>query len=149
MGFAAAQPIPQVCQGESPEYNQALGKTAGRKPGERGCRNGIATEHLESIVLVSIKGRFYSSDAQRVEDGLAAALGGGAPHLAVNMTELDYISSAGLRVLLKLAKKIQRAKGKVVLFGLRPNIREVFSISAFDRIFSIHNDRAAAVAAMQ
>jgi stage II sporulation protein AA (anti-sigma F factor antagonist) len=109
----------------------------------------IATEHLESIVLVRIKGRCYSSDARAVEDGLAAALGGGAPHLAVDMTELDYISSAGLRVLLKLAKQIHRGKGKVVLFGLRPNVREVFSISAFDRIFSIHNDRAAAVAAMR
>ena len=109
----------------------------------------IATENLEGIVLVSIKGRCYSSDAQAVEDGLAAALGGGTRQLAVDMTELDYISSAGLRVLLKLAKQIQRGKGKVVLFGLRPNVREVFSISAFDRIFSIHNDRAAAVAAMR
>ena len=108
----------------------------------------IATEHLESIVFVRIKGRCYSSDAQVMEDGLAAALGGGS-QLAVDMTELDYISSAGLRVLLKLAKQIQRGKGKVVLFGLRPNVREVFSISAFDRIFSIHDDRAAAVAAMR
>jgi stage II sporulation protein AA (anti-sigma F factor antagonist) len=110
----------------------------------------IATEHLDSIVVVRITGRFYSSDAQAVEDGLVAALGGGgAPHLALDMTELDYISSAGLRVLLKLAKQIQRRNGKVVLFGLRSNVREVFSISAFDRIFSIHNDRAAAVAAMR
>ena len=109
----------------------------------------IATEHLESIAVVRITGRFYSSDAQAVEDGLAAALGGGAPHLALDMTELDYISSAGLRVFLKLAKQIQRRKGKMVLFGLRSNVREVFSISAFDRIFSIHKDRAAAVAAIR
>lgn len=108
----------------------------------------IATEQLESIVLIRIKGRCYSSDAQAVEDGLATALGAGTPHLAIDMTELDYISSAGLRILLKLAKQIQRRKGKVVLFGLRPNVREVFSISAFDRIFSIYNDRAAAVAAI-
>ena len=109
----------------------------------------ITTEHLERIVVVRITGRFYSSDAQAVEDGLTAALGRGAPHLAVDMTELDYISSAGLRVLLKLAKQIQKTKGKVVLFGLRPHVRKVFSISAFDRIFSIHVDRAAAIAAMQ
>jgi anti-anti-sigma factor len=109
----------------------------------------IVIEHLESIALVRIKGRFYSSDTKSAEDGLAAALGIGVPHLAVDMTDLDYISSAGLRVLLKLAKQIQKAKGKVVLFGLRPHVREVFSISAFDRIFSIHADRAAAIAAMR
>jgi anti-anti-sigma factor len=108
----------------------------------------IATEHLERMVVVRITRRFYSSDAQAVEGGLTAALGHGAPHLAVDMTEVDYISSAGLRVLLQLATQIQRRKGKVVLFDLRSNVREVFSISAFDRIFSIHNDRAAAVAAL-
>ena len=109
----------------------------------------IATEHLDSIVLVRVKGRLFSSDAKAVEDGFAAALSAAVPHLAIDLTELDYISSAGLRVLLKLAKQVQRARGKVVLFGLRPNVREVFSITAFDRIFSIHSDRAAAVAAIQ
>jgi hypothetical protein len=37
-------------------------------------------------------------------------------------------------------RKVQQAKGKVVLFGLGPNVRDVFSISGFDRIFSIQAD---------
>ena len=65
------------------------------------------------------------------------------------MSELEYISSAGLRVLLKIAKQIQRASGKLVLFGLNRNVREVFSITAFDRILSIQIDQATAVAALQ
>jgi len=109
----------------------------------------ITTERVDDVVVVKAKGRFYSNDAQAVEAGLAEAIGSGALRLALDLTEMDYISSAGLRVLLKVAKQIQRAKGKVVLFGLRPHVREVFSISAFDRIFSIHVDRAAAIAAMR
>ena len=109
----------------------------------------ITTERVDDVVVVRAKGRFYSNDAQAVEAGLAEAIGSGALRLALDLTEMDYISSAGLRVLLKVAKQIQRAKGKVVLFGLRPHVREVFSISAFDRIFSIHVDRAAAIAAMR
>ena len=109
----------------------------------------IATERVDSFVLVKVKGRFYSSDAQAMEDGFAAMLGGSDPHLAVDMTEFTYISSAGLQVLLKLAKQVQSARGKVVLFGLRPHVREVFSITAFDRLFSIHDNRAGAIAAMQ
>jgi anti-anti-sigma factor len=54
-----------------------------------------------------------------------------------------------LRVLLVVAKKVQQAKGKVVLFGLVPNVREVFSISGFDQIFSIEPDADAAVAAVR
>jgi anti-anti-sigma factor len=65
------------------------------------------------------------------------------------MSKLEYISSAGLRVLLVVAKKVQQAKGKVVLFGLVPNVREVFSISGFDQIFTIEPDADAAVAAVR
>ena len=68
-------------------------------------------------------------------------IGDGAPRLAVDLSKLEYISSAGLRVLLVVAKKVQQAKGKVVLFGLAPNVREVFSISGFDQIFSIRARR--------
>jgi len=65
------------------------------------------------------------------------------------MSRLEYISSAGLRVLLVMAKKVQQAKGKVALFGLSPNVREVFSVSGFDTIFSIQPDSAAALAAVR
>jgi stage II sporulation protein AA (anti-sigma F factor antagonist) len=108
----------------------------------------IATERVDNAVIVKAIGKFYSNDAQEVEDGLAGVIGGRMPRLAVDLTEMDYISSAGLRVLLKVAKQVERANGKVVLFGLRPNVREVFSITAFDRIFAIHDDRAGALAAM-
>jgi len=76
-------------------------------------------------------------------------LAGGTPRLAIDMSALQYISSAGLRVLLVVAKKVQQAKGKVVLFGLGPHVREVFSISGFDKIFSIQSDAAEAVAAVR
>jgi anti-anti-sigma regulatory factor len=46
-----------------------------------------------------------------------------------------------------MAKKVQQANGKVVLFGLAANVREVFSISGFDRIFSIQADAESAIAA--
>ena len=57
------------------------------------------------------------------------------------MSGLEYISSAGLRVLLVVAKKVQQAKGKMVLFGLVPNVREVFSVSGFDKILAIQTDQ--------
>jgi len=50
---------------------------------------------------------------------------------------------------LRLARQAQRANGKVVLFGLQPNVSEVFSITAFDKIFSIHAGEETAVAAMR
>ena len=109
----------------------------------------FAREQSGDVVIVRLAGRLDSGAARSAEDGFTAALAGDAPHLAVDLTKLDYISSAGLRVLLVVAKKVQQAKGKVALFGLSPNVREVFSVSGFDTIFSIQPDAAAALAAVR
>src|SRR6266851_2186803 len=93
-------------------------------------RMEIATEHVGGVVIVKIRGKFYSSAAVAAEESFAGALGATAPRVTIDLTELDYISSAGLRVFLKLAKQVQRINGKVALFGLQRNVREVFSITA-------------------
>jgi anti-anti-sigma factor len=109
----------------------------------------VAQELAGDVVIVKLSGRLDSSTAQPAEESFAGVLGGDALHLAIDMSNLEYISSAGLRVLLVVAKKVQQAKGKVVLFGLVRNVREVFSISGFDRIFAIQSDMAAAIAAVR
>ena len=101
------------------------------------------------IAIVKLAGRLDSSAAQPTEENFGRVLGSGAPRLAIDMSGLEYISSAGLRVLLVIARKVQQAEGKVVLFGLVPNVREVFSVSGFDKIFAIQPDAAAAVAAVR
>jgi anti-anti-sigma factor len=109
----------------------------------------IAQETEGEAVILALTGQLDSSAAQSAETTLSAALGAGSPQLVLDMSGLDYISSAGLRVLLVVAKKAQQAKGKMALCGLSPNVREVFSVSGFDTIFSIQPDRAAAIAAVR
>jgi len=109
----------------------------------------FAHERAGDVLIVRMSGRLDSSTAQPAEESFSRALGDGPPRLAVDLSKVEYVSSAGLRVLLVVAKKVQQAKGKVVLFGLVPNVREVFSISGFDQIFSIEPDAAAAVAAVR
>jgi anti-anti-sigma factor len=109
----------------------------------------FAHEQAGDVVIVKLAGRLDSAAAQPAEESFTRVLAGGAPHLAIDLAGLQYISSAGLRVLLVVAKKVQQAKGKMVLFGLVPNVREVFAVSGFDKIFAIQSDAAAAVAAVR
>ena len=109
----------------------------------------FAQEQAGEVAIVKLAGRLDSSAAQPAEENFTRVLGNGAPHLAIDMSQLEYISSAGLRVLLVVAKKVQQAKGKMVLFGLVPHVREVFSVSGFDKIFAIQPDAAAAVASVR
>jgi stage II sporulation protein AA (anti-sigma F factor antagonist) len=108
----------------------------------------FAQEQTGDVVIVKITGRLDSAAAQPAEEGFSRVLGTSPSRLAIDLSRLEYISSAGLRVLLVVAKKMQQGQGKVVLFGLVPNVREVFSISGFDRIFAIQPDATAAVAAI-
>ena len=61
------------------------------------------------------------------------------------MTELSYISSAGLRVVLVLAKRLKQAGGKLVIYGMQPHVREVFDISGFLAILNVTATRNEAV----
>lgn len=107
----------------------------------------FAEERAGNVVIVRLAGRLDSAAAPAAEASFARLIGDGAARLAVDLSALQYVSSAGLRVLLVVAKKVQQAEGKVVLFALPPNVREVFATTGFDRIFAIAADAAGAVAA--
>jgi anti-anti-sigma factor len=63
----------------------------------------------------------------------------------LNLSNAHFVSSAMLAHLVKLHRKIQEAKGKIRLCGLRPVIMDAFKVSHFDRIFEIFPDEAAAM----
>jgi anti-anti-sigma factor len=109
----------------------------------------IAQERDGDVVVVRLSGRLDSNAAPGAEEQLTAAVAGEVPRVAIDMSQLSYISSAGLRVLLVAAKKVQQQKGKLALGGLADNVREVFAATGFDTIITIAADAAAAVAAVR
>ena len=109
----------------------------------------FAHENAGDVVVAKVAGRLDSSSAPAAEEQLMRLIESNTPRLAIDLSNLEYISSAGLRMLLLVARKVQQANGKLALFGLAPNVREVFSISGFDTIFTVRNDAAAALAAVR
>lgn len=67
--------------------------------------------------------------------------------LVVDLSDVDYMSSVGLRVLMLLAKSGKNEGVKVVIAGLGDALREIFQISRFDKIFDIFDTADAALAA--
>ncbi len=106
-------------------------------------------ESAGGVVVAKLSGRLDSLSAPSAEEQLTHLIGSGTPRLVIDLSLLDYISSAGLRVLLVMARKVQQAHGKLCLFGLAPGVREVFSISGFDTIFTVRDDAAAAMEAVR
>lgn len=105
----------------------------------------ISEDRHDETVVVRLEGSLDTGTAPVAEGRLSDIVGSGASLVVVDLTALDFMSSAGLRVLLATAKKLRPA-GALRLFGLNPTVREVFDISGFSMIFPLFDDEAAALA---
>jgi anti-anti-sigma factor len=73
----------------------------------------------------------------------------GGTALVIDMTQVSYISSIGLRVLMVAIKEVKPKGGRMVLAGLAPLVLEVFKISRFDMLFQIYPASTDALAALE
>ncbi len=119
-----------------------VGKTAGRA-GERSM--DITTRTQRDVTLVALAGNLDSNTSPQAQQALDGILAGGGKKMVVDFTALDYVSSAGLRVLLGTAKRLSAAGGALHLFGLNDTVREVFDISGFSTILAVFATEADAL----
>ncbi len=105
----------------------------------------VAVEKTGDVTIACPQGRLDSMNAATVEKELVGLVDGGSTKVVIDMVGLDYISSAGLRLILVVAKKLKPLGGSLVLCGMQPHIREVFEISGFLSILTVTADRDAAL----
>lgn len=86
-------------------------------------------------------------EAKVIENELLAAAEGASWKMAVDMSEVRFLTSAGIGTLVTLHKSCRAGGGKMAVFGLAPEIVELLRITKLDRVFTIAADRAAAVKA--
>ncbi len=91
----------------------------------------------DGITTFILTGHLNATTALAAEATLASTIDAGALHLVLNLAGLDYISSAGLRVLLATFKKLSRQHGKLVLCELQPGVREILEISGLLTVFVV------------
>lgn len=109
----------------------------------------VRIETLDQTTIVVAEGRLDFGAAATFQAQVEQALAGSgrAPAaLIVDCAGLEYVSSAGLRVFLLAARNAQRAGLSFAVCALRQAVREVFNLSGFDRVMTVHPDRATALA---
>ncbi|WP_353150620.1 STAS domain-containing protein [Pollutimonas bauzanensis] len=106
----------------------------------------LSSEKIGKILVVSTAGQINSANAAELESELLALVEQGEHRWVLDMGRLDYISSAGLRVVLLLAKRLKEKAGRLVLCSLQPHVHEVFDISGFLAILTVVDTRAEALA---
>ena len=105
----------------------------------------INLEMVNDVAVVSLKGRLNVTTTADLEQIFTKLLDENRTKILVECMELEYISSAGLRVLLASAKQFKKISGQIVLSGLSQNVKQVFEISGFTSIFPIFATREEAL----
>lgn len=120
--------------------------TGGMTAGQRGGRiMDITTRAQGDVTLVAFAGNLDSNTSPLAQEALDKILAAGGQKIVIDFTALDYISSAGLRVLLGAAKRLSGTSGALRLFGLNETVREVFDISGFSAILTVRATEAEAL----
>lgn len=97
----------------------------------------ILSRKQEHVVKVSISGKMDAVTAPDFESALTSMIAQGEVKFLVDLSGLEYISSAGLRAILVVAKELKERKGELLFVGLCDHVRDVFKISGFYSIFRI------------
>ncbi len=95
--------------------------------------------------VITVKGRMDAVTAPGFEQSMLQWIDEGETRIVVDLAGLEYISSAGLRSILTVAKRMKGKQGKIVVCALGPTVKEVFEISGFNTIIPISDSVAAAV----
>ena len=109
----------------------------------------LLAEDVDGNVVLEVRGRVDSLTAPALQDQLTRALQTPDTGVIVDLTRVEYLSSAGLRALLVAMQQAQKVHGKLVLHGLNERVREVFEISGFISILTVCTSRDDALALMQ
>ena len=101
----------------------------------------------DGIVAVALVGRLDTPGVSGIELRLTATLVPRAARAVVDMSEVDFIGSMGIRMLISVARALAKKQGKLVLYRPQPLVEEVFNTVSLGEIISVRPDAASALAA--
>jgi anti-sigma B factor antagonist len=100
----------------------------------------------EQITHLALRGRLDTAGAGEVELKFTSHTVPRAKPLLLDMSEVTFLSSLGLRMLLTVAKALDRRGAKTVLLSPQPAVWEVLKLSGFDQLMPVRNDEETALA---
>jgi anti-sigma B factor antagonist len=100
----------------------------------------ITEKCQDGLIILALKGRLDSNTSGEFEKKLLGMVEQGGNRFILDFKDLDYISSAGLRVLLKAIKELKRTDGRLCVCDIKDYIREIFSLSGFLTFLPTHAD---------
>ena len=96
---------------------------------------------IDAVTVVEMEGNLDTNTSVEAQDYINALIDGGSTKLVTDFSRVDFVSSAGLRVLLATAKRLGGVGGSLRICGLNEEVNEVFEISGFSTILDVFPTR--------
>jgi anti-anti-sigma factor len=107
----------------------------------------VKEEQVGGVTVLQVTGRLDSATSPMLGERLTAVLEAAKARVLVDFSQLEYISSAGFRVLLQAAKRADQNTAKLVLCGVSGKVRQLFDLGGFLDLFSITGTREEGITA--
>lgn len=105
----------------------------------------ITVREMKRADLLEVEGRVDSSTVSELDEALNERIDQGTVNLVVDLSKVDYMSSAGLRALVSALKRVKNDGGDLRLCAPSERVREVLELAGLDSIFEIYEDQVTAV----
>ena len=99
------------------------------------------------VAILDIQGDITSASEDALGEAYAEAAEGGTRAVALNFTGLEYMNSGGIGLLVTLLVRANRAKQRLLAFGLTEHYRQIFELTRLDEAIGIYDTEAEALAA--
>ncbi len=97
----------------------------------------INTNIVNNQVIVNLSGGMYVEGAEILREKLIKYMEEGQKHFVINMTNVDYIDSSGLGVLVSIHKRTRQSMGSLIISGATGFVKELFELTRLDRVFDM------------
>ncbi len=108
----------------------------------------VNQDHDGGVAILRPVGRIDNASSAAFQDVVLASLQPGTA-LLIDLAGVEFISSAGLAVLMMAAKQAKAGSGRIAVAALRPIVQEIFTISRFSRVVPVYGNAADGVAALR
>lgn len=109
----------------------------------------IQEEEREGKKILRIAGKIDASSAPILEKQINSLLESDLKKLLLDFTRVEYLSSAGMRLLLSATKKLKAREGRVVICGMNREVMEIIKMAGFERILHIYPSEQKALEALE
>lgn len=105
----------------------------------------VQVSNLEQVTLVKVNGRVDGTNANQLGSALAGQIDSGKTRLVLDLSSVEYMSSAGLREIVMAYKRVQRNAGDVRIVQPSRRVMELLEVSGLDTVFQIFPSQSEAV----